>query len=331
VRRVVRSGAVAAVTSIVLLVAGCTEKTPSVFRPDSTQSHDITTLAYTLFAILAFVLLVVWAWLFLAIVRYRRRPESAVRQTHGNTMVEIVWTTIPVVIVAVLFVLTVRTTAAVDASTTGVYFKATAHQWWWEVTYPAGHFETANEIHVPVDTPVRADMLSADVIHSYWVPQMGGKIDMIPGHPNRYHFLPLTEGTYIGECSEFCGHQHANMRFLLVVQSAKGFAAWFANQVKPARNPTTGLERAGAQTIATQPCAGCHTIRGNDMLGTVGPDLTHFGSRRGIAALTLPNAAQDLRRWLTDPQGVKPHNKMPKVPLTARQLDEIVAYLESLK
>jgi cytochrome c oxidase subunit 2 len=302
-----------------------------MFRPDSTQAHEIATTAYIMFAILAFVFVVVWTWLFTAIVRYRHRPESQVKQTHGNTIVEIVWTAVPALIVAVLFWLTLQATAAVDASTAGVSFKATAHRWWWQIDYPEGRFATANEIHVPVDTPVRADMLSADVIHSYWVPQMGGKIDMIPGHPNRYHFLPLTEGTYIGECSEYCGHQHANMRFLLVVESPRQFSTWYASQQKPARKPTGALEKAGEQVMRTQPCAGCHTIRGIGLSSMDGPDLTHFGSRKGIAAFTLPNTPQDLRRWLSDPQEVKPHNLMPKVSLTARQLDELVAYLESLK
>jgi cytochrome c oxidase subunit II len=173
--------------------------------------------------------------------------------------------------------------------------------------------------------------MSADVIHSYWVPQMGGKIDMIPGHPNSYTFLPLERGTFIGECSEYCGHQHANMRFLLIAESPADFSAWFANQQRPARKPTTALGQAGAKLIATQPCVGCHTIRGTSLRGKIGPDLTHFGSRRGIAAETLPNTTANLRRWIHDPQAVKPGNKMPKVPLTDRQLSEITAYLEELR
>jgi cytochrome c oxidase subunit 2 len=302
-----------------------------MFRPDSSQSERIQELSFIMFGILAFVLVVVWTWLVLAVVRYRRRRESEVKQTRGNLVVEIIWTAIPTVIVAVLFTLTLQTTAALSPSGADTSFVATSHQWWWEFEYPDGDFVTANEVHVPVDTDIIATMLAADVIHSYWVPQMGGKIDMIPGHPNRLEFHPTRTGTFIGQCSEYCGHQHANMRFLLIVQTAGEFSRWFANQQQPAREPTDALTREGAEVMRTQPCAGCHAIRGTDLSSRVGPDLTHFGSRRTLAAGVLANTPTNLRRWLKDPQEVKPQNKMPTVPLTDRQLDALVAYLESLK
>jgi cytochrome c oxidase subunit 2 len=179
--------------------------------------------------------------------------------------------------------------------------------------------------------PVSIDVLSADVIHSFWVPQMGGKIDMIPGHVNRIHFIPLNEGSYLGECAEFCGVQHGRMRFLFNVVSAEEYSAWVANQQKPAREPTGAAAVAGKQVISSVGCGSCHAIRGTSLKGTFGPDLTHFGSRGGIAAYTLKNTPENLLRWIQDPQAVKPECKMPRVPLPLQQQQQLVAYLEELK
>jgi cytochrome c oxidase subunit II len=315
-----------------ILLAGCTA--PSIFRADSTQAKDIRTLALIVFAIMGVVLLVVWVWLALAIIRYRRNPESQARQTHGNMRVEAIWTLIPAVIVGVLFYLTLHTTGLLvnNVQGGGVDMKVTSHQWWWGVDYPSGKFTTANEIHVPVDRTASTVLIAADVIHSFWVPQMGGKLDMIPGHVNTLHFLPTKIGRYIGECSEYCGHQHGRMRFLLVVESVADFDAWFANQRRPEQAPVGAQATAGAKVIGQQPCAGCHNIRGNDpMRGITGPDLTHVSSRSTLAALTIANTPPNMRRWIKDPQAVKPGNLMPTVPLTAEQLDQITAYLEGLK
>jgi cytochrome c oxidase subunit 2 len=316
-----------------LVLAGCSDQVPSMFRAESTQADDIRRLAFMIFAILAGVLLTVWIWLLLAIVRYRKRPESAVKQTHGSLRIELIWTLIPAIIVAVLFYLTIQTTGALTATVpVQVDMKVTAYQWWWAIEYPSGEFVTANEIHVPVDKTVTADLVSVDVIHSFWVPQMGGKLDMIPGHVNTLHFVPTTIGRYIGACSEYCGHQHGRMRFLLYVDSVEDFTAWFANERRPARAPQGALATAGAQTITRLPCVGCHTIRGNEaMRGVSGPDLTHVGSRSTLAAVTITNTPANMRRWLQDPQQVKPENLMPAVPLTSQQLDELVAYMEGLK
>lgn len=319
---------------LALALAGCgAEQTPSMFRAESTAAQDIRTLTFILFAILSGILIFVWAWLFLAILRNRRRPESQVKQSHGNLTVEFVWTLIPAVIVAVLFYLTLSTTEALTTNVPRqVDIKVTGYQWWWGVEYRSGKFATANEIHVPVDRTVALDLASADVIHSFWVPQMGGKLDMVPGRINTIHFLPTKAGEYIGECSEFCGHQHGRMRFLLVVEPVEDFTEWFANQRRPAVTPTGEPAVAGQTTITKLPCVGCHTIRGNDaMRGVTGPDLTHVASRSSLAALTIDNTPDEMRRWLRDPQKVKPANLMPAVPLTPRQLDELVAYLEALE
>jgi cytochrome c oxidase subunit 2 len=319
--------------ALALLAAGCAEDAPSIFRAESEQAQDIRTLALIMFAILAGVLLVVWVWLALAIVKFRRpRPDDEIKQSHGDARVEAVWVAIPAVIVAVLFLLTLQTTGLLlGGPAADLELRVTGYRWWWEIEYVEGGFVTANEFHVPVDHPVTAELTSEDVIHSFWVPQMGGKLDMIPGRVNRTYFVPVTVGRYVGECSEFCGHQHGNMRFLLFVDTPEDFADWSDRQAEPAREPAGELAVAGAEYIAASPCAGCHAIRGTALQGQVGPDLTHFGSRESIAALTLLNTPENLRAWLRDPQAVKPENLMPTVPLTEPQLDQLVAYLGGLQ
>jgi cytochrome c oxidase subunit 2 len=327
-----RAVLLAVVVLLFLLLAGFTADTPSILRPESPGGADIKTLTIQILAILSVVAITVWVVLTIVIVRYRRRPEAEVKQTHGNTTIEIVWTAIPAVIVAVLFFLTIRTTGqlAIPASTQ-VHYAATGHRWWWEFEFAGGTFKTANEIKLPVEETVSADLLSTDVIHSYWVPQLGGKVDMIPGKINRIAFIPAQTGRFLGECSEYCGHQHAHMRFLVYVVSSAEFATWFANQQLPARTPTGADAVAGGQYIATIACGGCHAIRGTSLAGVKGPDLTHFGSRTSIAAVTLPNTPQDLTRWIADPQAIKPEALMPRISMPPERLAQVVAYLEELQ
>jgi len=306
--------------------------TPSILRPESPGGADIKTLTIQILVILSGVAITVWVILTIVILRYRHRPEAEVRQTHGNLTIEIIWTAIPAVIIAVLFFLTIRTTGqlAIPASTQ-VHFAATGHRWWWEFEFAGATFKTANEIHLPAEQTVSADLLSTDVIHSYWVPQMGGKVDMIPGHINRISFTPATVGTFLGECSEYCGHQHANMRFLVFVDSSADFARWMADEQRPARKPTAPEAVAGAEFITTMACGGCHTIRGTSLAGEKGPDLTHFGSRATLGAVALRNTPENLTRWLEDPQAVKPENLMPRIQMPADRIAQLVAYLEELK
>jgi cytochrome c oxidase subunit 2 len=319
----------AALGAVTVALSGCTA--PTMFHPHSPGAHDIRSLAITIFAILSGVLLTVWVLLAIVVIRFRRRPESEVKQTAGNLKIEIVWTLIPAIIVAVLFVLTMRTTGQLAIARGNLNLTVTGHQWWWQVQYTGARFQTANEIHVPVDQTVTADLKSADVIHSFWIPEISGKVDMNPGHVNHIAFVPMQLGTYLGECSEYCGQEHARMRFLLVVETPQQFTAWIDNQEKPAVEPTGAAAVAGAQLMAQLPCGGCHMIRGTSVQGAVCPELTHFGSRRGIAAFTFTNTPQNLRRWLANPQAVKPEVIMPYIPLTSQQLDELVAYLEELK
>ena len=321
--------AVAVVIPAAILLAGCAS--PTILRPEGSAGRDILTLAIEIFSILAFVLLTVWILLTFVVVRFRKRPESEASQTKGNLRIEIIWTLIPAIIVIVLFVLTVRTTQQIVTPDPGAQFTSVGHQWWWEFDFSKLGFKTANEVYVPQNHEVSIDLLSTDVIHSFWVPQMGGKVDMIPGHVNHIRFVPLTTGTYLGECAEFCGAQHGKMRFLFVVVPPAQYTAWVRNQQLPARQPTGADAVAGKQVIQSVGCGSCHTIRGTTLKGTFGPDLTHFGSRGGIAAYTLRNTPANLLRWIQDPQAVKPECKMPQIPLPLQQQQQLVAYLEELK
>jgi cytochrome c oxidase subunit 2 len=329
-RRVVVARAVV-LALLAVGLAGCASQSPSVFRTAGASAHDIAVLTYTMFAILSAVLITVWSLLAWVLIRYRERPDRAPSQTRGNTRIEVIWTVIPAIIVAVLFALTMQTTGKLIDPAGPVQFTVTGHQWWWQVKYAGADFYTANEIHIPADTTISADLLSADVIHGFWVPQLAGKVQLIPGHTNHVTILPVVPGTYLGVCANFCGKGHAKMHFLVIVQSSAQFSAWFDNQLKPAVKPVGAQAVAGATAIASLSCASCHTIRGTALNGTYGPDLTHFASRSSIAAVTLSNTPANLSRWIADPQAVKPGALMPTIPILPQMRAEIVAYLEELK
>ena len=210
----------AAVIAAAILLAGC--ESPSILRSEGSAGNEIVTLAMWIFGILAVVLITVWVILVFVIVTGRHRREEDASQTQGNLRIEIIWTAIPAVIVTVLFVLTVITTERITMPDPGTQFTAVGRQWWWDFDFKELGFKAPNEVYVAEGRTTSIDVESADVIHSFWVPQMGGKVDMIPGHVNHIHFVPLTDGTYLGECSEFCGVQHGKMRFLFVVVPPRG-------------------------------------------------------------------------------------------------------------
>jgi cytochrome c oxidase subunit II len=322
-----------AVWVITLTIAGTAAAAshPNVLDPAGSAAQEIKTLALQVVAILSVVLVTVWILLAYVIVKGRRRPVAEASTTSGSLRLEIVWTLIPAIIVSVLFFLTVRTTAQLSFPAPSTRFDVVGHQWWWEFDFGPQHFKTANEVYVPNDRTVYSELRSADVIHGFWVPQMGGKVQTIPGRVNHISFTPLVLGTYLGECGNFCGMQHARMRFVMKVVPPAEYLAWLQNQQLPAATPTGAQAVAGGQLMPTIACGGCHTVRGTTMQGTFGPDLTHFGSRGGIGAYTLTNTPQNLLAWLQNPQGVKPGCNMPQVPLALLQQQELVAYLEELK
>jgi cytochrome c oxidase subunit 2 len=212
--------------------------------------------------------------------------------------------------------------------------RVTGHQWWWEVTYigdsTSQTFVTANEIHVPVGRPVRVHLTAADVIHSFWIPSLAGKQDLIPGRDNDITFTALRAGVYRGQCAEFCGFQHARMAVLVVAQAPDTFETWRRAQQQVARTPADDEQRQG-QEVFDKSCASCHTVRGTAATGTLAPDLTHVGGRRTIAAGTLETTRGALAAWISDPQTIKPGNNMPMMPLDAEALNAVSAYVASLK
>lgn len=211
----------------------------------------------------------------------------------------------------------------------------TAHQWWWDVRYigklPSQTLRTANELHLPAGVPVRVILKSSDVIHSFWIPNLSGKQDMIPGRSNGIIIRPEKPGVYRGQCAEFCGLQHAHMGFDVTVQSPEEFRAWWTRSLQPARAPATALQKAGYAYVTTRECSTCHQILGTPASGTVAPDLTHVASRLSLGAGTYPLTRGHLYAWIADPQRAKPGNKMPYIGLEPNELHAVAAYLESLK
>jgi cytochrome c oxidase subunit II len=217
----------------------------------------------------------------------------------------------------------------------GLKIQLIGHQWWWEVIYadptPSQQVTTANEIHIPVGRPVQFHLTSGDVIHSFWVPNLHGKTDLMPGKVTTTWLRADKAGTYRGQCAEFCGFQHAHMALFVIAEPKEQFDTWYSQQLKPAPQPSGDTQKRGREVFLTQPCVMCHSIRGTDAGARYGPDLTHLASRRTIAAGTLPFSRGHLAGWITDSQSVKPGNNMPPVPLRPADLQSLLSYLETLK
>lgn len=239
-----------------------------------------------------------------------------------------------------LFVLTLgsyftdRHLALASDGASPIKLRVTAQQFWWQVEYedstPSNNFRTANEIHLPIGRPAHLTLSSDDVIHSFWVPNLAGKQDLIPGRVNDIALFPTRVGRFRGQCAEFCGLQHAHMALEIIVEPPAGFAAWRAKSIAPAHSPTSAAQRAGYAYFMSAPCAACHTISGTPAQGTIGPDLSRVASRTAIAAESFPNRRDYLERWIADPQAMKPGNRMPTIPMSPEQLHAVTAYLESL-
>lgn len=352
---------VAALAPAMLLaavLAGCApnEFPQSTFNPRSEFAGMIQSLNVQLIFWAVLIFLVVQTLLIIAIVRFRARPDSPEpKPVHGNTALEIAWTIAPAIILAFVAVPTVLTIFKTQAkpARTDLVVKVVGHQWWWEFQYPDLGIVTANEMHVPVGSTVAVDIATADVIHSFWFPAIGGKRDAIPGRPNRIWFTPDTVGVFPGQCAEFCGLSHANMRMKLMVDSPAAFAAWVELQKRPpagggaapestaavgaamafaeaAPLPAGSPAARGKEIFSQSACIGCHTIRGFSA-GVLGPDLTHFASRTTFAGSLFESTPDQVARWLTDPTGRKPGALMPNLGLTPEQVNALVAYLMSLE
>ncbi|HEX6511102.1 MAG TPA: cytochrome c oxidase subunit II [Chloroflexota bacterium] len=317
-----------------LLLAGCVPDPQTTLSPTTHFADEIQfLLKLTFFAALG-VGIIVEAALVIVLIRYRRRraPAGLPPQIHGNTPVEVVWTIIPAVLLAVVAFFTTPIIFSTQAAppSNSLTIRAIGHQWWWEFEYPGLGVVTANEVHMPLGQTATFDLESADVMHSFWLPRLGGKRDVIPNHVNNLWWAPNEIGTTPGQCAQFCGTSHANMRMIAVVQSPAGFDTWVANQKAPPANPSSGPAADGKALFARSACIGCHTIEGVSQ-GTVGPNLTHVGSRSILASGILQNSPEDMARWIKDPPAVKPGSLMPNLQLSDNDVNALVAYLESLK
>jgi cytochrome c oxidase subunit II len=320
-----------------LFLSGCAGPFPqSTLSPRSDFGRAVDHLFTGIFWWAAFVFVVVETLLLVAIVRFRHREGGpAPKPLHGHTVLEIAWTLAPALILVFVAVPTVRTIFATagDAPADALKIDVIGHQWWWEYKYPDLRLVTANEMHVPVGKAVQVSITSADVIHSFWAPALGGKRDAIPGHVNRIAFRADTVGDYSGQCAEFCGASHANMRLRVLVELDAVFQAWVAAQqggpVAPAR---ASPAEHGKEIFARSACIGCHTIQGVSP-GIIGPNLTHVGARSTIAGGIFPNDSLHLAAWIADAPSLKPGALMTRMkpPLTDADIAALVAYLLSLK
>jgi cytochrome c oxidase subunit 2 len=288
----------------------------------------------------AVIFVCVSALLVYALVRFKKRPDddgSEPAQVYGSNQVEIAWTVIPVLIVVVLFLASARVITGVqnaDRPAGTIDVIAIGHQFWWEYRYPALGVVTANELHVPVSDPARPTptfitLLSADTDHSFWIPRLGGKTDLIPNRMNRTWIDPYEPGLFLGQCAQYCGTQHAKMLLRVYVDARDAFDAWVRQQRQPAREQADAAE--GQHVFQTTACVNCHAVSGTAAAGQFGPDLTHLMSRDTIASGIAPNTVENLRAWIRDPEALKPGSRMPAMKLTDRELDAVTAYLATLR
>jgi cytochrome c oxidase subunit 2 len=306
----------------------------SVFNPQSPQAQEIARLFNIDLAICAVILLIVVALVIVAIIRFRQRPgQGEPYQDPGNPKLETLWTVIPSLIVVVLLVLTARTMHLVNPPvgqrTPNVI--VTAHQWWWAYHYPQSGVVTANELHMPVGTNWLLGIESADVIHDFWVPDLGAKMDAIPGHPNFLWIQPRQTGTYLGTCAEYCGCEHALMGIRVIVQTSAEFAQWEQDQLRIPTAPAGAEAERGARLFAASSCRNCHTIAGTKAVGRVGPDLTHLADRDTLGSGTLTNNLANLTQWILNPQAIKPGCYMPAMRLPAAEARAVAVYLGGLR
>ena len=312
---------------------------PSIFDPLSTPAHTIDHLSRFVLVISALIFIVVFTLLTYAIIKFRVRDAEPARepaQVYGSTQIELAWTVIPILIVVVLFLASARVIHAVqDAPQPANALEVTVigHQFWWEFRYPSLGIVTANELHVPVTDAAHPatflKLLSADTDHSFWVPQLAGKTDLIPNHPNETWIAPDRPGLFLGQCAQYCGTQHAKMLLRVYVDRPEVFAAWVrAQQQTGSQDPQVA---AGRHVFESTACINCHAVGGTPGNGRFGPDLTHLMSRDTIASGAADNTPANLRLWIQRPDAIKPGSLMPAMQLGDAELDALVKYLATLK
>ncbi len=313
---------------------------PNIFQPRSTPANVIDHLSYFVLEICALIFIFVFSLLVYAIIKFRARAGDTLHepaQVYGSTQIELAWTVIPILIVVILFLATARVIHALQDApkpASAVDVIAIGHQFWWEFRYPSLGVVTANELHIPVSdpahpTPTFVKLLSADTDHSFWVPQLSGKIDLIPNRVNELWMDPQQTGIFLGQCAQYCGTQHAKMLLRVSVDSPADFAAWVEAEKQPARQDAAAV--AGRRVFETTACINCHAVAGTPANGRFGPDLTHMMSRATIASGAALNTRENLRLWIQDPDALKPGSLMPAMKLSDADLDALVNYLETLR
>jgi len=312
----------------------------NIFAPESTPAKSIVDLSLLVLVITGIIFVVVFTLLVYSIVKFRGKAVDAGRepaQVYGSTQIELAWTVIPILIVVVLFLATGRTIHAIqDAPEPATALEVTAigHQFWWEFRYPRLGIVTANELHIPVSdaahpTPTFLRLLSADTDHSLWIPQLAGKADLIPNHPNSMWVDPHRTGVYLGQCAQYCGTQHAKMLLRVSVDSEEEFKAWVHAQQQPAVEDEKVI--LGKRVFETTACINCHAINGTVANGRFGPDLTHLMSRSTIGSGAAENTKENLRQWIENPDAIKPGSLMPAMKLSDSDFDALTAYMETLR
>jgi cytochrome c oxidase subunit II len=306
----------------------------NALNPQSPLARAIYDLGIISAIVFLLIFVVVGGFIAYAIIRFRgREGEPDPKQFPGSGKVEIIWTVIPFLIVVFLFVLTLRGMNHADPTPApSPDLVVTGHQFWWEANYPASGVVTANEIHIPAGKPLSVRLDAKDVLHEFWVPELARKMTTVPGQPNHIWLQADKPGVYMGTCSEFCGTQHAWMRILVVAEEPSKFDEWQRAQLQPGLAAKTPAAAKGMALFQTSTCINCHAIRGVPGANAgVAPDLTHVASRRQLAAGILENTPVNLRLWLKNPQHIKSGALMPDFNLPDQQLDELVAYLETLQ
>ena len=313
---------------------------PSIFEPHSTPADSIRHLSYFVLSITGLIFLGVFSLLSYVVVRFRNRAADSncePAQVYGSTQIELAWTIIPVLIVVVLFLATARVIHAIQDAPKpagAVDVTAIGHQFWWEFRYPKLGIVTANELHVPVSDPAHPaptflKLMSADTDHSFWVPQLAGKTDLIPNRLNETWLDPHETGLFLGQCAQYCGTEHAKMLLRVYVESPEDFNAWVRTQQRPANQDEK--EAVGRRVFEATACVNCHTVDGTNGTGHFGPDLTHLMSRHTIAAGAAENTPENLRLWIQNPDAIKTGSLMPAMKLSDAELDALVRYLETLQ
>lgn len=311
-----------------------TSLSQSALHPASSQAQDIELLWWIMFWASVIIFTAVMALLAWGLLSGRRRP-SVLSSTASMRFVLVAGVAIPALVLSALVggSLMLGRSIASTPPPDALQVRVTGWMWWWEIEYLDDNGEvvatTANEMHIPVDRPVAVELASGDVIHSFWVPRLQGKTDMVPGKTNNSWFTATETGEFRGQCAEFCGLQHALMAFVVVAQPESTFTDWLQRQASPANTPTTEAAQHGLE-IFEQNCGQCHRIRGTNAIGSLGPDLTHLASRSTLAAATLPNRRGHLAGWISDPQRIKPGNNMPRTLLSPQELNHLLIFLDSL-